>query len=111
MKKTNITAIFGTRPEAIKMCPLIKELKSREDFNVRVCLTGQHEDMVKDTLNRFDLSYDADLNIMTHGQTLFDITKRALKSIKTELILNTPQLVLVHGDTTSAFTAALSRAV
>ena len=108
MKKTNITAIFGTRPEAIKMCPLIKELKSRDIFNIRVCLTGQHGNMVKDTLERFGLTYDADLNIMTSGQTLFDITEKALKRIKTELIENPPRLVLVHGDTTSAFAAALS---
>ena len=108
MKKTNITAIFGTRPEAIKMCPLIKELKSRESFNIRVCLTGQHEDMVKDTLKKFDLTYDTDLNIMSHGQTLFDITEKAMERIKNELLSSPPNLVLVHGDTTSAFAAALS---
>ena len=108
MGKINISAIFGTRPEAIKMCPLITELKKRKRFNVRVCLTGQHGDMVKSTLEGFGLTFDSDLNIMTKGQTLFDITEKAMQSIKSELSEHTPHLVLVHGDTSSAFAAALS---
>ena len=108
MKKIKITAIFGTRPEAIKMCPLIAELKSREAFDTRVCLTGQHGDMVKSTLRHFDIAYDTDLDIMTRGQSLFDITERAMVRIKEELSEHTPHLVLVHGDTSSAFSAALS---
>ena len=108
MKKTKITAIFGTRPEAIKMCPLIAELKSREAFDTRVCLTGQHGDMVKSTLERFGVAYDTDLDIMTRGQSLFDVTERAMARIKEELSEHTPHIVLVHGDTSSAFAAALS---
>ena len=108
MKKIKISAIFGTRPEAIKMCPLIIELKKRPHFSVRVCLTGQHGDMVKDIMRGFDLSYHSDLNIMTHSQTLFDITERSLKLVKKELSDHTPDLVLVHGDTSNAFAAALA---
>lgn len=108
MSKIKISAIFGTRPEAIKMCPLIAELKKREIFSVRVCITGQHGDMVKTALESFGLTYDRDLNIMTKAQTLFDITEKSMQSIKKELFEHTPDLVLVHGDTSSAFAAALS---
>ena len=82
MKKVKITAIFGTRPEAIKMCPLILELQKHDLIDLRVCLTGQHGDMVKDILVGFGVSFDVDLAIMTPGQTLFDITEKEINNTK-----------------------------
>lgn len=107
MKKIKLTAVFGTRPEAIKMCPLILELQRRDNFDTRLCLTGQHGDMVRSVTDHFGVTPDADLHIMSEGQTLFDITERVLCRFKRELEANSPDVVLVHGDTSSAFAAAL----
>ena len=106
MKK--ILLVFGTRPEAIKMCPLVKELKQRGTMDVRVCVTGQHREMLDAVLEAFQIVPDHDLSIMKQGQTLFDITNSILSGMKTVLEAEQPELVLVHGDTTTAFVTALS---
>ena len=106
MKK--ILLVFGTRPEAIKMCPLANELKSREDIKTVVCVTGQHRQMLDQVLNAFDVTPDYDLNLMRDRQTLFDITARVLLNIKPILEAEQPDAVLVHGDTTTSFAAALA---
>lgn len=106
MKK--IIAVFGTRPEAVKMCPLILELKSRGDMNTVVCVTGQHRDMLRPVLMEFGVTPDYDLDIMQPSQTLFDITSRTLEKFRTVLEKERPDVVLVHGDTTTAFAAALA---
>ena len=100
--------IFGTRPEAIKLCPLIKELKSRQCFEVSVCVTGQHRQMLDQVLNTFKITPDYDLNIMSKGQTLFDITNKILRELKPVLEKEKPEIVLVHGDTTTSFASALA---
>ena len=106
MKK--IMPVFGTRPEAIKMCPLIKELKSRKNIEVVVCVTGQHRQMLDSVLNTFGIVPDYDLSIMKEKQTLFDITTNILNSIKEVLVKEKPDVVLVHGDTTTTFVTALA---
>lgn len=107
MKK--VLLVFGTRPEAIKMCPLVKELQSRPgEFNTKVCVTGQHREMLDQVLDVFDVAPDYDLAIMQEGQTLFDITCRVLLDIKSVLEAERPDVVLVHGDTTTSFAAALA---
>lgn len=106
MKK--IMLIFGTRPEAIKMCPLVNELKSRNSFNVKVCVTGQHQEMLAQVLKAFHVTPDYNLSVMKNRQTLFDVTTNILNSIKTILEEEKPTLVLVHGDTSTTFTAALA---
>ncbi|MBQ9387552.1 MAG: UDP-N-acetylglucosamine 2-epimerase (non-hydrolyzing) [Lachnospiraceae bacterium] len=106
MKK--IMPVFGTRPEAIKMCPLIKELKSRKNIEVVVCVTGQHRQMLDSVLNTFGVVPDYDLSIMKEKQTLFDITTSILNSIKAVLEKEKPDVVLVHGDTTTTFVTALA---
>ena len=106
MKK--ILIVFGTRPEAIKMCPLVKELKSRPYFQTLVCVTGQHREMLDQVLNVFDVSPDYDLNIMKKNQTLFDITMSILDKIKALLMKERPDIVLVHGDTSTTFVTALA---
>lgn len=106
MKK--ILIVFGTRPEAIKMCPLVKELKSRPCFQTIVCVTGQHREMLDQVLNVFDVSPDYDLNIMKKNQTLFDITMSILDKIKALLMKECPDIVLVHGDTSTTFVTALA---
>ena len=101
--------VFGTRPEAIKMCPLVKELKSYpEEFETTICVTGQHREMLDQVLNAFDVVPDYDLHVMKSGQTLFDITSDILLKIKDVLERECPDCVLVHGDTTTSFTAALA---
>jgi UDP-N-acetylglucosamine 2-epimerase (non-hydrolysing) len=105
MKK--IMLIFGTRPEAIKMCPLINELKTRKSFQVTVCVTGQHKEMLEQVLKTFNITPDVNLEIMKNKQSLFDISSRILKRLKKVLLLEKPDLVLVHGDTTSAFVSSL----
>ncbi len=101
--------VFGTRPEAIKMCPLVLELKSRpEEFETVVCVTGQHREMLDQVLGVFGVVPDHDLAIMRPGQTLFDITSDVLLRIKTVLEKERPDCVLVHGDTTTSFAAALA---
>ena len=109
MKKKKIALVFGTRPEAIKMCPLVNELKLySEYFETVVCVTGQHREMLDQVLNAFDVTPDYDLNIMKSGQTLFDITIEVLQSIQEVFAKVKPDLVLVHGDTTTSFAAALA---
>lgn len=100
--------IFGTRPEAIKMCPLALELKNRDGIILKVCVTGQHREMLDQVLNTFGIVPDYDLSIMKRNQTLFDITTLILNSIKSVLENEKPDLVLVHGDTTTTFVASLA---
>lgn len=106
MKK--IMTVFGTRPEAIKMCPLIIELKKRKNLQTIVCVTGQHRQMLDQVLKIFDVVPDYDLSIMRDNQTLFDITSSVLNSIKDVLTKEKPDVVLVHGDTTTTFATALA---
>jgi len=103
-----IMLVFGTRPEAIKMCPLVKELKKRKEVQTLVCVTGQHRGMLQQVLDAFDVRPDYDLAIMQDRQTLFDITERVLKGMKDVLEKEKPDAVLVHGDTSTTFAAALS---
>ena len=106
MKK--ILVVFGTRPEAIKMCPLVNELKKRHDLQTLVCVTGQHRHMLDQVLRVFNIVPDYDLSIMQSGQTLFDITSNILGKIKTVLENVNPDVVLVHGDTSTTFVTALA---
>lgn len=106
MKK--IMLVFGTRPEAIKMCPLVKELKKRPQVETRVCVTGQHRQMLDQVLNAFEVVPDHDLCIMKQKQTLFDVTTNILDRIKAVLEQERPDVVLVHGDTTTTFVTALA---
>ncbi len=106
MKK--IMLVFGTRPEAIKMCPLVKELKKRENLNTVVCVTGQHRQMLDQVLETFDVKPDYDLSIMKDKQTLFDITTNILNGIGSVLDEVKPDVVLVHGDTSTTFVTALA---
>ena len=106
MKK--VMLVFGTRPEAIKMCPLVNELKSRESIETIVCVTGQHRQMLDQVLDAFGVVPDYDLSIMKDKQTLFDITTNILNSIKEVLEAVKPDVVLVHGDTSTTFVTALA---
>ena len=106
MKK--VMVVFGTRPEAIKMCPLVKELKTREKLNTVVCVTGQHREMLDQVLTAFDVVPDYDLSIMKDKQTLFDVTTNILNRIKDVLEEVKPDIVLVHGDTSTTFVTALA---
>jgi len=107
MKK--IMLVFGTRPEAIKMCPLVKEFqKHPKDFETIVCVTGQHREMLDQVLNIFDVKPDYDLNIMRQGQDLYDVTARVLTGMRDVFKECKPDIVLVHGDTTTSAAAALS---
>ena len=103
-----IMIVFGTRPEAIKMCPLVKELKKRDAFQVTVCVTAQHRQMLDQVLETFDVIPDYDLNIMKPKQSLFDITINVLSGIKNVLEEVHPDVVLVHGDTSTSFVTALA---
>lgn len=100
--------VFGTRPEAIKMCPLVNELKYRSNIKVIVCVTGQHREMLKMVLDTFKVVPDYDLDIMKSQQTLFDVTMSILSRIKNVLQEERPDIVLVHGDTTTTFVTALA---
>lgn len=106
MKK--VMLVFGTRPEAIKMCPLVLELKKRENINTVVCVTGQHRQMLDSVLDTFGVVPDYDLSIMKDRQTLFDITANILMKIKDVLAEEKPDVVLVHGDTSTTFVTALA---
>lgn len=106
MKK--VMLVFGTRPEAIKMCPLVNELKSRENIETIVCVTGQHRQMLDQVLEAFQVVPDYDLSIMKAGQTLFDITTNILNRIGEVLDEANPDVVLVHGDTSTTFVTALA---
>ena len=106
MKK--VMLVFGTRPEAIKMCPLVLELKKRKEIQTIVCVTGQHRQMLDSVLAAFQVVPDYDLSIMKERQTLFDVTINVLEQIKKVLEQEKPDIVLVHGDTTTTFVAALA---
>ena len=106
MKK--IMLAFGTRPEAIKMCPLVNELKKRKGIETVVCVTGQHRQMLDQVLETFGVVPDYDLSIMREQQTLFDITTSILEEIKNVLAITNPDVVLVHGDTSTTFVTALA---
>lgn len=103
-----VMLVFGTRPEAIKMCPLVNELKSRNSIQTIVCVTGQHRQMLDQVLQVFKVVPDYDLSIMKDRQSLFDVTINILNSIKTVLITEKPDIVLVHGDTSTTFVSALA---
>lgn len=107
MKK--ILLVFGTRPEAIKMAPLVNELKSRSgDFNVTVCVTGQHRQMLDQVLDLFGIKPEYDLNIMSKGQDLYDVTSKVLLGMRDILAQERPDIILVHGDTTTSTAAAMA---
>ena len=106
MKK--VMLVFGTRPEAIKMCPLVNELKKRQTLQTLVCVTGQHRQMLDMVLDAFHVVPDYDLSIMKDKQTLFDVTTNILNSIKSVLEKEHPDVVLVHGDTSTTFVTALA---
>ena len=108
MMSKKIMLVFGTRPEAIKMCPLVKELKTRKNVETLVCVTGQHRGMLQQVLDAFGVVPDYDLAIMQERQTLFDITTRVLQGMKDVLEKERPDAVLVHGDTSTTFAAALA---
>ena len=106
MKK--IMLVFGTRPEAIKMCPLVNELKTREGIQTLVCVTGQHRQMLDQVLEAFSVTPDYDLSVMKDRQTLFDVTANILLKIREVLEAEKPGVVLVHGDTSTTFVTALA---
>lgn len=106
MKK--VMLVFGTRPEAIKMCPLVKELQTRKTIQTIVCVTGQHREMLHQVLNVFNVIPDYDLDIMKDKQSLFDVTVNILERIKAVLDKEKPDVVLVHGDTSTTFVTALA---
>ncbi|SDY63502.1 non-hydrolyzing UDP-N-acetylglucosamine 2-epimerase [Tindallia californiensis] len=110
MEKTRlkVMSIFGTRPEAIKMAPLVKALEAEDEVQSLVCVTAQHREMLDAVLELFQIEPDEDLNIMTHGQTITDITVKALKGLQEILQKHRPDYVLVHGDTTTTFAASLA---
>lgn len=103
-----VMLVFGTRPEAIKMCPLVNELKTRESIKTVVCVTGQHRQMLDQVLDAFHVKPDYDLSIMKDRQTLFDVTTNILNGIKEVLEEVKPDIVLVHGDTSTTFVTALA---
>jgi UDP-N-acetylglucosamine 2-epimerase (non-hydrolysing) len=106
MKK--IMVVFGTRPEAIKLAPVIQALKNEKDFKVIVCSTGQHREMLQQVLSIFDLIVDEDLDLMKNDQTLFDITAHSLTKLQSAIEKHEPDILMVQGDTTTAFTSALA---
>lgn len=103
-----VMLVFGTRPEAIKMCPIVLELKKRNKMDVKVCVTGQHKEMLKQVLDSFGIVPDYDLEIMKASQTLFDVTINVMSGIKEVLLKEKPDIVLVHGDTSTSFSTALA---
>ena len=106
MKK--IFSIFGTRPEAIKMAPVVKALEARTEIKSRFCVTGQHREMLDQVLNLFDITPDYDLSIMSPGQDLYDITSQIILGLRDVLRKEKPDVVLVHGDTATTFAASLA---
>ncbi len=108
MDKIRVLSIFGTRPEAIKMAPLIKELEKRNDFESIVCVTAQHRQMLDQVLETFNIKPDYDLDIMKQGQTLSEITTRVLNGLESVIKEVKPDIILVHGDTTTTFAGALA---
>lgn len=108
MKKTKVMCVFGTRPEAIKMLPLVRELQKRPALECTVCVTAQHREMLDGVLRTFNLRPDYDLDIMSQSQSLYDISSKVLTGMEAVLAGAKPELVLVHGDTATAFAAALA---
>lgn len=108
MKKIKVMSVFGTRPEAIKMAPLVKELEKREEIESIVSVTAQHREMLDQVLETFKIKPDYDLNIMKSGQTLAEVTTRALLGLENVIKESKPDIVLVHGDTTTTFAASLA---
>jgi len=108
MKKIKVMSIFGTRPEAIKMAPLVKEFEKRDEIESIVCVTAQHREMLDQVLETFKIVPDYDLNIMKQGQTLTEITSRVLEGLESVIKKVEPDIVLVHGDTTTSFAGALA---
>lgn len=108
MSKKKIITIFGTRPEAIKMAPLIKELEKREEIESKVCVTAQHREMLDQVLKLFDIQPDFDLNIMETKQTLTGITNKVLEGLEEVFKEEKPDMILVHGDTTTTFAGSLA---
>ncbi|WP_278682484.1 non-hydrolyzing UDP-N-acetylglucosamine 2-epimerase [Paraclostridium bifermentans] len=108
MKKVKVMTVFGTRPEAIKMAPLVKELESRNEVESIVCVTAQHRQMLDQVLHTFNINPNYDLNIMKQGQTLVDITTRALQSLDKVIKEVKPDIVLVHGDTTTTLAGSFA---
>ena len=104
----NVFVVFGTRPEAIKMAPLVKELQARENIRCVVCVTAQHRQMLDQVFNAFDITPDYDLNIMKPGQSLSDITSHALKGLEEVFLKDRPDIVLVHGDTMTTLAGSLA---
>ena len=108
MKKIKVMAVFGTRPEAIKMAPLVLELKKRPEIETTVCVTAQHRQMLDQVLELFGITPDYDLDIMKERQTLVGITTRALEGLDRVMAEAKPDIVLVHGDTTTSFVGSLA---
>lgn len=108
MAKIKVMSVFGTRPECIKMAPVVKELEARTEFESVVCVTAQHRQMLDSVLKAFEISPDFDLNLMKPGQTLSDITARVLQGMEKVFMDAKPDIVLVHGDTTTTFASALA---
>ena len=108
MNKIKVLTIFGTRPEAIKMAPLVKELESREEIESKVCVTAQHREMLDQVLNLFDIKPEYDLNIMKTRQSLTGITTKVLEGLEEVFVEEKPDMILVHGDTTTTFAGSLA---
>src|SRR5262245_53673435 len=109
MRVVNVLTVIGTRPEAIKLAPVIRELRSRPDrFASKVCLTAQHREMANEALALFEITPDYDLDIMMPGQSLSEVTVRAVERLDRVMVEARPDVVLVQGDTTSAFCGALA---
>ena len=108
MKKIKVMSVFGTRPETIKMAPVVHELEKREEIESIVCVTAQHRQMLDQVLEAFHIMPDYDLDIMKQGQSLSDITTRVLKGLEEVIKEVKPDIILVHGDTTTTFAGALA---
>lgn len=108
MERVKVLTVFGTRPEAVKMAPLVHELKKSDYIDCKVAVTAQHRQMLDQVLSLFDVNTDYDLDIMEERQSLFDITVKALAGLRDVLNEARPDLVLVHGDTTTTFVGALA---
>ena len=108
MQSIKVMAVFGTRPEAIKMCPLVKALQREPRVSCSVCVTGQHREMLRQVMALFGVTADVDLDIMRAGQTLSGVTARVLEGLEKVFAAERPDLVLVHGDTTTSFAASLA---